>query len=876
MAKTANDLLLGILTTVASIDKKMQGQKEEKKEKVPGVRDTLTISSALKGFSKVKEETKKSFITFFKDITKISKDSKDDKTFKTFSDGIISMSKALPDLVNGLNDLSKLKSNKVNKALNTLQMLFDFMGNIGDSKNSRKIEKAIKMFDEIGKSLNKIAKPLQIISNFLTYLGLSFVIFAAGLLTSSLLLKMSSPVGVIGVLLGTITILVGVIALLSFTSKYLDKGIKTIKGIGIGFSFLALGILGFTLSLLIVSKYLKTGGDAKGVLTSIGIISLTIIGIASIFFFLSKIGKQVATGTLVTILMAVGLGIIGQSILFLAETASKIGNTLKGGEKQGKPVKFLGHEVPASIAGLGIIGAIFIGASALFALIGIPVVAGLISLGAVTAIGISISMITLAYAVNKLSDVSKKVPLDFQDKLTLMISGLLMGTSDGLTLGLTGKKQPGVKGILSAIKNTVVLMSGIGILFTVSLTISQFAKALTAFAELQNLRVIKGYDKDGKPIFGEKVNINDVNTNLSMSISSFLINLIQSTDGLTKSQAAGIKKMARALTGKRGILSAVIDFTEALKVYAQFGNDGMIGYTYFDDQGNEKRGKVSINTTVNHMINAFTTFVNSLTENTEGEFGPDRRGRRKIKQMSKLLTGKRGILSAVIDFAQTLEFYSKYGKEGKIPVIDAEGKPTGQFLSMNEVASNIVNSITTFSKTLSESIDKEDKKEAKQAKKTLGKFDGLIKQMNKLAKSQDSIERLAASMKELGMGIGVLASNIKILDTDKLGNVADISAAYLEETNAYKNSNKRITERTIASNNRPKYHNDNIQPNTNNNSYNVQGSTNINEQKSINWDLISQKIGMEVGARVSAALKGGQFLFEFDTTKSGGVFHWEK
>jgi len=38
---------------------------------------------------------------------------------------------------------------------------------------------------------------------------------------------------------------------------------------------------------------------------------------------------------------------------------------------------------------------------------------------------------------------------------------------------------------------------------------------------------------------------------------------------------------------------------------------------------------------------------------------------------------------------------------------------------------------------------------------------------------------------------------------------------------------------------------------------------------------ISKIIGDQVGAKVAASLKAGQFIFEFDTTKSGGVYYWQ-
>lgn len=960
MAKTANELLQGILITVASIDRKTTEQDRAQgggRREPNGIRDALNISSALNKFGKTSAETRTNFITFMNDVVKVVKKSNSGKDFETFSNGLVNISTAIPNLVKGLNELSSLKTRRVDAALNTMRRLYDFMYDLGDGRSARRIERSIKLFDGIGKSLDKIAKPLRSVATFLGQVGLSFVVFAAGIVAGSALLKLASPLGVVGVTIGVIGVLVGMIAILAAANRFLRPGLNAIRGIGKGFMMLSAGIIGFTLSLLLISAYMKTGNnaqgigkgmlvlggvilltvgmfallgianksgiisrgtravrgigvglilltvgilgftlgllgiaallgaseDSKGIFKAMGIMGLVIVGVVGLFWLLGKAAKTVALGTLTAVLVAAGIGAIAFSMVYLANAASQIGSLLKGGDKSGKPVSFLGYEVPPAVAGLGMIGMVFVGATALFALMGIPVVAGLIALGAVTAAAVAGTLILLAVAVKKLTEVSANIPPDFDKNLEKMISGVLIGTTAGLTKGLIGKREEGGSKLRAALKNTAILMGGIGVLFTVSLTLSMFAKALTAFAELNNMREITGYEENGKPIFGEKINITKVAQNISTSISTFLSAIIQSTTGLTRDQAKAIKKMGRALTGRRGILSAVIQFTEALKVYAQYGPEGLIGYSYteqtgVDEDGNpiytQKKGRVKIDTVAKNMVNAFTTFINELTSQTEGEFGPDRKGRRKIKKMARLLTGKRGILSAVIDFAETLEFYAKYGKEGKIPVIDAEGKPTGKFLTMSDVAKNIVNSITTFSKTLGDAIDKDDKKDAKRAKRTLGKFDGLIKQMNKLTKAQDGMERMAQSMKEFGENIGILAVNLNKLDTDKLGDVANVSAAYLEKTNDFTNSNKRIMDKSASSNTRPTYVPSSGGSNT---QYNTTTSSTQRtpRQNQINWDEVAQTIGNEVGSRVTAALKSGSFKFEFDTTKTGGVYYWE-
>ena len=56
--------------------------------------------------------------------------------------------------------------------------------------------------------------------------------------------------------------------------------------------------------------------------------------------------------------------------------------------------------------------------------------------------------------------------------------------------------------------------------------------------------------------------------------SDFLENLIASTKTLSFRQARSIDRMGAALTGKNGILRAVIQFADVLKTFAQFGKNG--------------------------------------------------------------------------------------------------------------------------------------------------------------------------------------------------------------------------------------------------------------------------------------------------------------
>lgn len=952
MAKTANELLEGILKTVSSIDTNMKRDKKKpsssSSSKGGNMKDAVNTAGALLKFSLVKPKTTERFLAFMKDVLQVSKDSKNGEGFKIFSDGMIGISNALPELVKGLTDLSKLRSRQVDRSLMTLKKLYTLMDEMGDGRSARKINRAIDLFHRLGKALTKIASPMRILSSFLTYLGISFVVFAAGIVAASALMKLTSPLGILGVVLGVVTTIIGAMALLSLAHRFIGKGVETIKDIGKGFMYLSAGILGFTLSLLGIAKAMGTGSGFKGiksslavlagvvilvvgmfallglanrfvrpgiraikgigrgfVLLSLGILGFTlslllvasamkaglgfngimksllilggiIIGIVGLFIILGFTKRFVRRGVAVTVLIGIGLLVMAYSLAVVAKTAVTISGMFTKNPVSEPPAKFLGREVSPAVRGLGIMASIFLGAAALYAILGIPAVAKLVGLGAAVSIAISGSLYILAVSVQKLVDVSSKVPADFGKTLGAMIGGVFEGLLGGISVLTDG--NTGSKAFTSFVKNSAKIFAITGVLMSASVSLSMFARALTAFANLSEMRPIIGTKPNGEPIFGDKVNITNVGANISKTIHDFLIALITSTEGLTREQAGAIRKMGRALTGRRGILEAVIKFADVLKVYAEFGKKNEIGYSTYDENGNEIRESVPVDTVVTNMISAFTTFTTKLFSRSEDEFGNGEeagisgRQRRRMARMSRALNGRNGILEPIVKFSETLQVFSKFGKNNQIPILDDEGKPSGKFLAMSDIADNIVEALTSFSDTLATKLEKGS---AKDASKTLEKYDDMVDKLSKLSKSIDGLTRMSASIGELATNIGLLGENLSELNVDKLEDLSNVSAAYLAKTNSFSNSNQRIMEKSTDASTRPGYSStgQSSSTSTSNNSYSS-GSASTPQEKPVNWNEISQMIGDQVGSRVAAAIKNGQFIFEFDTTKSGGIYYW--
>lgn len=871
--QTANEYLHGILGVLYEINRKI----ESKPQVEEGVSDTEKTAMSGLGLSTPKE-----------DYAQTARDIKD-------------MSKALKDLSVSMAEISELSGkkgefqnavswmfrtldhNKMMRAAEGLHKFGESLEFVADK--SRTIERLSKMFENLGDSTRELNRFSRSVGLLLLSIAGSIVAFAGGLLLAGVMLG-TTPMGALGIVALTALTMVGIVTLLALSSKITDKGNDVVRNMGIGMLALAGGIISFALTLAVLPSILGIGGKGENAINKSLVTMLKIIG-ASILMFvgIGLASPLIKKGVGVVFMMSLGMVALSAGITVVA-LAAKLIHSLNMGKSDEQ-----GEEDPnkrAVMKGLGTMGIVILGAVALFSLLGIPVVSGLVMLGAVTAIVMAGALIAFSFSVKKLVSVAKDLEGEpIKQTLTSMISGVLGGLTDGLTLGLTGDAK-GWKGVKNAIKNTAVLMAGVGILFSVSLSLSMFAKALTAFAELNNMRVIKGYKEDGEPIFGDRIDISQVSQNIAFSISTFLTSLIDATVGLSNRQARAIKKMGGALTGRRGILSAVIQFADALKVYAEFGPKGEIGYIEYDDEGNEIRKKVGIDVVTQNMISSFMTFVTHLAEGTE-DLAFSGRTKRKLKRMSKALIGKKGILGAVIEFADTLKLYSAFGENNEIPIrFDPETGEVLETIEMDKVAKNIADSLISFSSILSEKFattegkwfkKSEAEKDIKNAEKFINKFSDLIDGLGKLTKSVEGIERISGSLRELAESIGMLTTNLVKLNTDKLGKVAEASETYLAKTNDYDVSTQRVMEKTtVASMRSPVGRRTDQQQELTPGRETVVNNVVGTQPEQPDWKEIADRIGSTVGSQVAASLKNGMFKFEFDSTKSDGatgVYFWE-
>lgn len=830
---------------------------------------------------------------------------------------IISSANEITNLSLALNKLTA-NPKKIEDTAKALSTLFKEITTFG--KNEKTIKNITNMSESLSKSLKDVDKVTKRMGILFLGIGGAILAIATALWVSGKMLGSIGPLAVLGVLALTVVTLTGIFYLLSKAGDSVKKGAETGKEMGKALMYISGGVLAFVASWQIITGIMGVGFNLKG----LAVAAATIVGVltlfAGAFWILGKFEKNIKDGSTAAKSMGVGLvflaggmlAIIGIMYLF-----SKLDNPLKSFIMMGLVIGALvgifylmgkywkqiliGTAVSIAFS-LGVyilslalkpvmniaamiekmknpgktfltLGLVMAGLIGIFALLGQPEVAMFVALGAAVVAAMVIPFTLIGVTLNQFAKSTKTFMetasqydiTKIKPTVHTMITGVLGGFIDAFTETLTGGKK-GWRAFPEAVKNTAVIMTGIGLLMGVSVALSQFARAISAFADLNNMRVIEGTDKNGKPIFGEKVDVAAVGRNVTTTISTFLSGLLNATEDLTKKKAAAIKKMGRALTGRRGILSAVIGFADAIKTYAEFGNGNTIAGVELVDTGKkdadgypiytEKKTVVSVNNVVQNMVKSFTTFIDKLAEHTESfyKLAQDR----SVKKIARALTGKRGVLSAVIGFSEALQMYAKYGEKNEVPIFNDKGEQIGT-LKMEQVAENIVKSLSTFSDILADALDKDDKKNARQAKRTLNRFDDLIEQFNKLAKAQEGLEKITSTIGALAQNIGLLATNLNTFDSNRL---ATIAAASKGNTSIVESGNVIADKANKISSNSTK------------NVYNYNTTNNLakpeeTKTKEPNWDEIANKIGIQVGNQLANAIRNGQIRFEFSHDKSG-------
>lgn len=773
---------------------------------------------------------------------------------------------------------TKLDTKKMTATSVALRGLFDTIFWIGEK--DRLVHRVVRLFDSLGNSLKSITAFARSMSMLLLSIGGSILMIAVSMFTAGKIFQ-TTPVGSMVVVTGVILGMVGLIFLIGKAMPFINPGIRVTQGIGKALLYLSGGILAFSLTLKLVSMVLGTGTDAMAIAKGIGIIALVIMGTVGAFALIGLAEPLIRKGIGVVDGMALGMLLLAGGVLALTLVGALISKIATKTSTVDESKGMFGAYGPM-MKGLGVVGLVILGAVALFA--GMGALSEVIIPGVAAGLLVAVGMFAFAIAIKKLATVAQSMKTDtLGTSITNMISGVTSGIINGFTGGLANGKS-GWSGFVEGTKNLVLLGPAIATLTAMSIPLSMFAYAMTAFANLGNMRVIESYDKvTGKPTFGPTVNIEGIGQTITATISNFLQGLIQSTTTLTWSQSRAIQKMGRALTGKRGILAGVIQFADVLKTFAQFGPNGEIGYVDLvpdgkDEDGNVKykqvQNKVKITTVTKNITESYIQFISAFAKNAD-KLGVNGEQGMKMKELSAALMGTEalsifgwkfgkpqpGLLAPIKMFAETLTVFAKFGDRNEIALFDDNGKPLPKGVPVSTVASNIMTMLITFSDTIAK--DTRATSSIDSAVKKLSEFDSLIKKLSEIGSTLDPMTKLTNNIGMLADNFSRLTTSVNELNVDKLSRVSTVANASVSssQTNTAGERARTLIGGNVS--------------NTTNNITTHQSTVAAatvapQQQQPVNWDAVADRIGRVVAENIRDAIKSGMFHFEF-AGKNDGV-----
>lgn len=669
-------------------------------------------------------------------------------------------------------------------------------------------------------------------------MGLALMFIAGGILSFGIVIGLASavfgvgPLGVMGLVLGIVaTVGLAMLMLTAFDTlgnllgdlgaakgtKLMDgkitktsggtaSAVYTAKNMGIALMFIAGGILSFAITMALVPVLLKK----TNVWAAVGEIVLIIGGMVGMIALLGWLGSTPVVKQGIATASGIGIAVmlLSASVFVIALTSKLLIEMFRGskevdGKKEKKgPLSALG----GALIGLGVFGLFVGGLAAMLWVLGMPVISGPIAIGSLALLSMAVSLIMTAKAIKKVREVMDGVKVA---DLSRDIAGMVAGVMGGVFVGVMGSGIAGKPGeaattddlTLKELRQFRRVTKAIKMLGSVSSSLTKFAEGLKAFSTVGTVASLDyEIDKDGKmkPVIGEKIHVSQIAAAIADTFGQFITSLVKNTENLTRRQARALKTLGKALTGDKGIISGVSQFSETLKTFSQFGQEGSIWVPpQYEDEAQTKIRpgtgvNVPIKTVTKNIVDSFGEFVSQIAGKA-GEFEVGGRVGKKMQKFTEALMGqekgfmrrgKPGILTGITTFNDTLLTYSEYGAGGKIPKKDKDGVIIpGQFVLVDTVVKNMVSGITTFTDSLSRELAGKDMEtSAKSIEKKMGALTNIITSFDELANAQEGMDKLANSMGLLATNVGLLVTNMGGLDTTKLQSLATITGQHAVAT----------------------------------------------------------------------------------------------
>ena len=395
------------------------------------------------------------------------------------------------------------------------------------------------------------------------WMGLGMAAVGLGVLTMVWSLKQAGDIlsgGTGSVIVGGLAAL-GIIAVSGLVFGILGEfkgpiiaGAMAVAVIGLGLAVFGLGLAVY---LTQIAKVMGVGGagvmggtEIQGgffntlgsMLVGLGIIAvgaITLILYGTIFALAGQIElgvpEMMLFGALAFAGVGLGLAIFGFGLDYYLGVVAK--NAGVGGEGDGMEIT-----ADSFVSGLVVMGSALgylIGMGVIFALAG--AVSPLIGLGAAAMAGVGLAMASLGWGIAKFIEYvppGTKIGEELKDSLSTIKDAFLALVDDEPEGGLLGFADSIIGGgLVGAITGGGKLAVAIGVAIGMGPALSSIAQGIGAWADLQNVPKVTGYDKMGQPIFDPSATAN-VETALD-NLTKYLPGIVQPFIDLSNKAALG-------------------------------------------------------------------------------------------------------------------------------------------------------------------------------------------------------------------------------------------------------------------------------------------------------------------------------------------------
>lgn len=783
----------GIGTNISEIvgDKEKNANVKDTAESLKILSDSLSpLSAGLWKFGMIPKPFRRSIFNFMKEMLDISQERgiANAQAAKTVSESINILSQSLPKLAKGVLFFGIMTKAGLTSATSSgMTMLGTTLAGIGNPATLPLVLAGAAAMASIGVALQGVAAVLKSISLVMLSFSASIVLMVGAIWLATKAFNVS-PLGAMGIIVGSIAILAGGFALIGLLSPLIIGAGAGVAALGTSMMLVGLGMLALVGSLSL-ANIISGSQEATNQMLISSVKSIALMGLA--FAALGILAVPIALG-------GMAVKSMGTSMLWIAGGLLALGGSYALIQLMGVNYGQMVKETAFGILALG--GA--------FALIGL--MSPFIILGSIGLISISLSLglfallsLGIGAIVNKLG--GEEGIKTMSSNITLLVGGVIGGVIKGISTGLLGE-DGGPKNffgkMLTVGKNVATLIGGIFLLIGVSYALGMFAFSLRAFSKAGIITDTKGKD----------INVIKSSENIARSIGAFFTTLRQTfkdpriipnqkdmeeISTILLGRATGFKFLGMRIVGERkpGLIDAISKFAEVIAMFAKFDQ---IPVYDVDDKGNTKvKSTVKPVDVANNIVKTLKKFFEAFKDNQKMLDGISMESGAKL---SNILLGSKwtgalgyalkfigvakdspGLLTPIMKFTETIMAYAKMGAKNELATeFDKNGKPT-KFISVENLAKNMVVGIVSFMRMFNAQMTMQQNQLTQNTPKFTESLEIFRKSFDKLSDLGKNLE----GINKLSVSIGNLATNIERLS----GGMSSLDAnALTESVNAANNA----------------------------------------------------------------------------------------